>query len=72
MRAKQFLIVEAAEPVIWTKPDDLEYRPDAPLPSLGGIMHDGSFRVATLDGSVENYWTQDEDAILAGMTGKSP
>jgi hypothetical protein len=29
------LVVEAAEPMPWSKPVDLHYRPDKPLPSLG-------------------------------------
>jgi hypothetical protein len=29
------LIAEAADPVIWTKPDDVVYRPDGPLPRFG-------------------------------------
>jgi len=35
--ANTILIVEAAEPVPWTKPADLNYQPDQPLPSLGGV-----------------------------------
>jgi hypothetical protein len=30
------LIVEASEPIPWTKPDELVYDPAKPLPSLGG------------------------------------
>jgi serine/threonine protein kinase len=33
-------IVEAADPVPWTKPDELEYDPAAPLPALGGHYGD--------------------------------
>src|SRR5438034_8063102 len=29
-----FLVVEAGPPVPWTKPEDLEYDPDGPLPDL--------------------------------------
>ena len=29
------LVVESAEAVPWTKPDDLAYAPDQPLPQLG-------------------------------------
>jgi hypothetical protein len=32
------LVVEAAEPVLWTKPEDLNYDPHGPLPRLGGIF----------------------------------
>jgi hypothetical protein len=67
-----FLIVEAAEPVIWTKPDDLDYHPDGPLPRLGGIMRDGRFRAAMADGSVNSLLVADEDTIRASITGKEP
>jgi hypothetical protein len=33
-----FVIVEAAEAVPWTKPDDLMYASDAPLPGLGSVL----------------------------------
>jgi hypothetical protein len=45
------LIAEAANPVPWTKPDDLYYEPDLPLPKLGGYFS-GGFHVALADGSV--------------------
>lgn len=31
-------VVEAGEAVPWTKPDELEYRTDQPLPPLGGVF----------------------------------
>ena len=45
------MIVEAAEPVPWTKPDDLPYDDAKPLPRLGGPFEDGSY-AAFADGSV--------------------
>jgi hypothetical protein len=33
------LIVEAAQPVPWTKPEDLPYAPDRPLPPLGSVSY---------------------------------
>jgi Protein of unknown function (DUF1559) len=45
------MIVEAAEAVPWTKPEDLPYDDEKPLPRLGGPFEDGSY--ATFgDGSV--------------------
>ena len=35
--ANTLLLVEAGNPVPWTKPADLEYAPDGPLPNLGGF-----------------------------------
>jgi hypothetical protein len=32
------LVVEANEPVLWSKPDDLEYGPEKPVPPLGGFV----------------------------------
>ena len=45
------MVVEAASPVPWTKPEDLVYDPDSPLPELGGGFK-GFFNVAMADGSV--------------------
>jgi prepilin-type processing-associated H-X9-DG protein len=45
------LVAEAATLVPWTRPDDLRYAQDAPLPSFGS-RHRGGFHVAFVDGSV--------------------
>jgi hypothetical protein len=45
------LVAEAADPVIWTKPDELEYDPDKPVPALGGVFADG-IHVLFADGNV--------------------
>lgn len=45
-----FLVVEAAKPVIWTKPDDLPFD-GKQVPGLGG-MFDGKFHAAMCDGFV--------------------
>jgi hypothetical protein len=45
------LIVEAGEPVPWTKPADLAYAPDRPLPDIRSLFKDG-FRSALADGSI--------------------
>jgi hypothetical protein len=45
------LVVEAADPVPWTKPVDLTDDPDGPLPRLGGRFH-GGFYLLTCDGAV--------------------
>jgi serine/threonine-protein kinase len=46
------LLAEAAEPVPWTKPADLNFAADKPLPRLGGVFERG-FHVAIADGQVE-------------------
>ncbi len=45
------LIVEAGSPVPWTKPEDLHYAADEPLPRLGGLFPN-VFHAAFVDGSV--------------------
>jgi hypothetical protein len=44
------LLIEAGEPVPWTKPQELPYYADKPLPDLKGIFHDG-FRIGLVDGT---------------------
>ena len=36
-------VVEAEEPVLWTKPEDLPFASDKPLPGLGGFSPDGFY-----------------------------
>lgn len=42
------LVVEAGESVPWTKPDELVFQPDQPLPAVGGLYH-GVFRPFSSD-----------------------
>ena len=44
------MVVEAGEPCIWSKPDDLIYSAKKPVPKLGGLF-DGDFHVLMGDGS---------------------
>ncbi len=39
--ANTFLVVDTGKPVPWTKPEDLPYSPDQPLPDLEGHFKDG-------------------------------
>jgi hypothetical protein len=48
--ANTLLVVEAANGVPWTKPEDLPFDPNAPLPALGGRFR-GVFLAAYADGS---------------------
>ncbi len=45
------MVLEASTPVEWTRPDDLPFDPNGPLPILGGLFKDG-FQVLMCDGSV--------------------
>jgi hypothetical protein len=44
-----FLIVEAGDPVPWSKPGDLRWDPNGPLPKLGGALG-GDFLAVMADG----------------------
>ncbi len=39
------LVVEAAQGVPWTKPEDIAYTPDRPVTGLGGLFEDGAYAV---------------------------
>jgi hypothetical protein len=62
------LIVEAGPPVPWTKPEELLFDPDGPLPRLDRLFHD-LIRVGLADGSVR-YLTNDisEASLRAAIT----
>jgi hypothetical protein len=47
------IVVEAKEPVPWTKPDELEYDPSGPSPKLGGERFSGGACVLFVNGTVK-------------------
>jgi hypothetical protein len=60
------LIVEAADAVPWTKPADMVYSPDSPLPALGSVSPK-FFVVAMADGSVRTIYSEKlNEATLRG------
>jgi hypothetical protein len=62
------LVVEAGKPVPWTKPENLTYDPNGPLPDLEGIFSDG-FRARFVDASA--HWVPketSEEVIRAAIT----
>jgi hypothetical protein len=62
------LIAEAGAAVPWTKPQDLPYAADDPLPELGGLFP-GSFGAALGDGSVARFSTRaDPEVLRAAIT----
>jgi RNA polymerase sigma factor (sigma-70 family) len=60
------LIVEADEPVPWTKPADLPYDPNKPLPKLGGVTKQG-FSTAFADGSARFFKRTIKEATLRAL-----
>lgn len=60
------LIAEAGDPVIWTKPADMIYDPQKPLPRLGNLWQPRGFNVAFADGSVRFITPKVTEANLRG------
>jgi RNA polymerase sigma factor (sigma-70 family) len=48
--ANTIMVVEASQPVPWTKPEDVPFDKEKPLPKLGGVFKEG-FNAAFADGS---------------------
>jgi hypothetical protein len=57
------LIVEAASPVYWTKPEDLPYAPDGPLPKVGGLVGNG-FHAVFGNGDVRWFEADQQESEL--------
>jgi hypothetical protein len=57
------LVVEAGEAVPWTKPKDLLYAADRPLPFLGGISKN-DFRVTMADASARTISKETSEATI--------
>jgi hypothetical protein len=69
-RSNTILIVEAGRAVPWTKPEDLPYADDQPLPKLGGLFHD-SFRAAFADGHVQGFMHDESEASLRARIARN-
>ena len=66
----RLMIVEAARTVPWTKPEDLPYDNESPLPGLGGPFEGGSYATFA-DGSVRFLSReQSPGALHALITGR--
>jgi hypothetical protein len=60
------LVVEARRNIPWTKPEDIPFDPDKPVPELGGFV-EGKFAAAMADGSVRVFDRKEVDGILKWM-----
>ncbi|MBL8851116.1 MAG: DUF1559 domain-containing protein [Planctomycetaceae bacterium] len=68
------MIVEGATPVPWSKPADLAYDPQSPVPPVGGVTPDG-FYVALFDGStrmMSKATTQETLRAMVTANGGEP
>jgi hypothetical protein len=60
------MVIEAADPVPWTKPDELVYNPTGPLPKVGGKFSGGTLTLMA-DGSVRVVPPSTPEPTLRGM-----
>jgi hypothetical protein len=77
------VVVEATNAVPWTKPDDLIYDPDKPLPALGGLFRKptylacyeigrrGGFNACFGDGTVRFLYEDTDERTLRGFISRS-
>jgi len=61
------MVAEAYEPVVWTKPDELEYAADKPLPKLGGSVLDEGFHVLMGDATTRFFSRPPSEKLLRAM-----
>jgi prepilin-type processing-associated H-X9-DG protein len=61
--AQTILVVEAADPVPWSKPEDLSYAPEGPLPKVGGLVGNG-LHALFADGSVRWIEAEQRESAL--------
>jgi hypothetical protein len=66
------LVIEADKAVPWTKPEDLSFGPNEPLPQLGALYSGGRFNVGLADGSVRTFYrSKIRDATLRAAITRS-
>jgi prepilin-type processing-associated H-X9-DG protein len=60
--ANTVMLVESKRAIPWTKPEDVAYDSEGPLPKLGGL-HEGGFNVLMADGAQKflEFPTEDEE-----------
>jgi prepilin-type processing-associated H-X9-DG protein len=63
------LVVEANREIPWTKPEDIPFDPNGPLPDLGGFWPDG-FNAAFGDGSVRSLKKSINPKVLKALITK--
>jgi RNA polymerase sigma factor (sigma-70 family) len=64
--ATTIAVIEAGQPVPWTKPEELPFRPDQSLPRLGGLFKEG-FNLVFLDASVWSVARGVDERLLKGF-----
>lgn len=63
--SETIMVVEAGEPVIWTKPEELDYDDAKPLPALGGVFPKSEkFNAIMFDGAVRTFNRNESEAVM--------
>jgi hypothetical protein len=65
--SETILVVEAGDPVEWTKPDDLDASPGKPFPKMGGMGWRKVFQAAFADGTVRILKLDTPEATLRAL-----
>jgi len=60
------LMVEGGPPVPWTKPEEIPFAPEAPLPNLFNLFGD-TLRIAFADGSVRYFGPEISETTLRAI-----
>jgi beta-lactamase regulating signal transducer with metallopeptidase domain len=63
-------VVEAKRNFPWTKPEDIQYSPDGPMPKLGGNF-EGGFSCLFMDGSAHFIPADIEEPVLRALVSKA-
>jgi prepilin-type processing-associated H-X9-DG protein len=63
LASRTWMVMETAEAVPWTKPEEVQYDPNEPLPRMGDFLA-GGFNVAMVDGSVSFQAKPPPEAII--------
>lgn len=72
LSSETIFIIEAGDPVEWTKPEDLDASPGKPFPSLGGMkLQKNRIQVSFLDGSVKHIRSDLPETTLRAMVTHS-
>jgi len=60
-------MIEAGPPVLWYKPDDIEFDPKAQLPNMVSPWKDKRVNIGMFDGSVRSAWLGTDEETWKGL-----
>ncbi len=60
-------MIEAGPPVLWYKPDDIEFDSKAQLPNMVSPWKDKKVTVGFFDGSVRSVWLGTDEETWKGL-----